>query len=49
MTLYQLSIVTICLICLVFKLYPLKDQHRAFDLENKGQGQIEGDQYEAHV
>ena len=49
MTLYQLSIVTICLICLVFKLYSLKDQHMEFDLENKGQGQIQSRQNEAHI
>ena len=34
---------------LCFKLYPLKDPYKAFDLENKGQGQIQGHQYEAHI
>ena len=46
---YQCSIVTIYLICFVFMLNPLKDAHKPFDLENKGQGQIQGHQNEAHI
>ena len=40
---------SLCLICFVFKLYPFKDPYKAFDLENKGQGQIQGHQNEAHI
>ena len=46
---YQWSIVTICLIYFVFRLYPLKDPIKWFDLENKGQGQIQGHQNEVHL
>ena len=46
---YQWSIVTICLICFVFKLYPLKDPNKGFDLENKGQGHIQGQGSKAHI
>ena len=48
---YQWSIVlvTICLICFVFKLYPLKDPNKGFDLENKGQGHIQGHENKAQI
>ena len=49
MTSYQCSIVSICLTSFVFKLYPLKIHHKPFDLENIGQGQIQGNQIEAHI
>ena len=40
---------TICLTCFVFKLYPLKDPNKGFDLENKGQGQIQGRECTAQI
>ena len=46
---YQCSIVTICRSNFVFKLYPLNDPHKAFDLENIGQGQIQSHKDEAHI
>ena len=46
---YKWSIVTIYSICIVFKLYPLKDPYKRFDLENRGQGQIQGHQIKAHI
>ena len=40
---------TICLIGFVFKLYPFKDSNKPFDLENIGQGQIQGHRIVANI